>query len=85
MQVAEVMGYEGHIVFDRSKPDGTPRKLLDSTRLRSLGWEPVVRLREGIERTAASFLAGHTSNPMTSLFSALRDGRRTRDIPRLRL
>lgn len=85
MQVAEVMGYEGHIVFDRSKPDGTPRKLLDSTRLRSLGWEPVVSLHEGIERTAASFLAGHTSNPMTSLFSALRDGRRTRDIPRLRL
>ena len=85
MQVAEVMGYEGHIVFDRSKPDGTPRKLLDSTRLRSLGWEPLISLREGLQRTAEDFLAGQAATPMIHVFSDIRDGRRTRDIPRLRL
>jgi len=85
IQVAEVMGYEGHIVFDRSKPDGTPRKLLDSTRLRSLGWEPVIDLREGLQRTAEDFLTAHAAHPMMHVFSDARDGRRTRDIPRLRL
>ena len=83
--VRGVMGYEGHIVFDRSKPDGTPRKLLDSTRLRSLGWEPVIDLREGLQRTAEDFLAAHAAHPMMHVFSDARDGRRTRDIPRLRL
>jgi GDP-L-fucose synthase len=85
MQVAEVMSYEGHIVFDRSKPDGAPRKLLDSTRLRSLGWEPLISLQEGMQRTAEDFLAGQAANPMIHIFSDTRDGRRTRDIPRLRL
>ena len=85
IQVAEVIGYEGHIVFDRSKPDGTPRKLLDSTRLRSLGWEPAINLREGLQRTAEDFLAAHAAHPMMHVFSDARDGRRTRDIPRLRL
>jgi GDP-L-fucose synthase len=85
MQVAEVMGYEGHIVFDRSKPDGTPRKLLDSTRLRSLGWKPLISLQEGLQQTAEDFLAGRAANPMIHVFSDTSDGRRTRDIPRLRL
>ena len=85
MQVAEVMGYQGHIAFDRSKPDGAPRKLLDSTRLRSLGWEPVVSLRDGLERTVEDFLAGQPANPMIHVFSDARDSRRTRDMPRLRL
>ena len=85
MQVAEVMGYQGHIAFDRSKPDGAPRKLLDSTRLRSLGWEPVVSLRDGLERTVEDFLAGQPANPMIHVFSDVRDSRRTRDMPRLRL
>lgn len=49
--VAEVVGYEGEIVYDTSKPDGTPRKLLDVTRLFSLGWRPRTGLREGIEST----------------------------------
>jgi GDP-L-fucose synthase len=60
MQVAEAVGYEGRIVFDQSKPDGAPRKLLDSTRLRSLGWEPVISLREGLQKTVLNFVADHT-------------------------
>lgn len=49
--VAEVVGFEGEIVQDTSKPDGTPRKLLDISRLKSLGWQPEVSLRHGIEQT----------------------------------
>lgn len=49
--VAEVVGYEGQITWDTSKPDGTPRKLLDISRLRQLGWEPHIGLREGVEAT----------------------------------
>jgi len=49
--VAEVVGFEGTIVKDTSKPDGTPRKLLDVTRLRALGWRPQIGLREGLEAT----------------------------------
>lgn len=54
---AEVIGYAGRIRFDATKPDGTPRKLLDSSRLFSLGWRPEVDLREGIARAYADFLA----------------------------
>ncbi|RSK29820.1 GDP-L-fucose synthase family protein [Hymenobacter metallilatus] len=46
--VAELTGYAGEILFDFSKPDGTPRKLLDVTKLRSLGWQHAIGLREGI-------------------------------------
>ena len=46
--VGEVLGYEGGIVYDASKPDGTPRKLLDTSRLAALGWRPRVGLREGV-------------------------------------
>jgi len=48
--VMKVVGYQGRIVFDRSKPDGTPRKLLDVTRLEALGWRARTGLREGIDR-----------------------------------
>ena len=48
--VVETVGFEGRLVFDASKPDGMPRKLLDSTRIRSLGWRPTVDLREGLRR-----------------------------------
>lgn len=51
--VAEAVGYEGETRWDDSKPDGTPRKLLDVSRLRSTGWEPRIGLREGIESTVA--------------------------------
>jgi GDP-L-fucose synthase len=49
--VAEVVGYEGELEFDPSKPDGTPRKLLDTQRLTDLGWLPSISLRDGIEDT----------------------------------
>ncbi len=55
--VAEVVGYEGEIEWDRTKPDGTPRKLMDSNRLYSMGWKPSISLRDGVERTYEEFKA----------------------------
>ena len=49
--VAEVVGFSGRIVFDPSRPDGTPRKLLDVSRISALGWQPRIALREGITAT----------------------------------
>ncbi len=54
--VSEVVGFSGEIVFDISKPDGTPRKLLDVSKLGDLGWEASIELREGIHRTYDWFL-----------------------------
>jgi GDP-L-fucose synthase len=54
--VAGVVGFKKKIVFDPSKPDGTPRKLLDITLLASLGWKPRTPLRDGLSRTYADFL-----------------------------
>jgi GDP-L-fucose synthase len=58
--VAGVVGYRGQIRFDTSKPDGTPRKLLDVARVTALGWRPEIGLREGIESTFQWYL-GHQS------------------------
>ena len=55
--VAEVVGYAGTIATDPSKPDGTPRKLMDVSRLHALGWRHRIGLREGITETYASFRA----------------------------
>ncbi|MGA8657647.1 MAG: GDP-L-fucose synthase [Chthoniobacterales bacterium] len=49
--ICDVVGFEGELVFDDTKPDGTPRKLLDVSKLRSLGWEPKIPLDQGIEQT----------------------------------
>lgn len=49
--IGDVVGFRGDIVFDTSKPDGTPRKLLDVSRLQALGWQPRIGLRAGIEAT----------------------------------
>ena len=54
--IREVVGYQGALTFDTSKPDGTPRKLSDSSALRALGWMPRIGLREGLEKTYATFL-----------------------------
>jgi GDP-L-fucose synthase len=55
--IGEVVGYQGRIAFDASKPDGTPRKLMDVGRMKSLGWRPQVGLREGLALAYADFLA----------------------------
>lgn len=54
--IVRIVGFEGELVFDASKPDGTPRKLLDSTRLSGLGWKAATGLEEGLEKTYAWFL-----------------------------
>lgn len=53
--VTDVVGFEGEVVWDVTRPDGTPRKLLDSSKIRALGWAPQVPLREGIERALEDF------------------------------
>lgn len=55
--VAAAVGYEGKITWDSSKPDGTPRKLMDVSKLSALGWRAKIALREGVAQTYASFLA----------------------------
>ena len=50
-QIAAITGYRGQIHFDTWKPDGMPRKVLDASRIRALGWRPVITLQEGLERT----------------------------------
>ncbi len=54
--ICEVVGFGGSLKFDTTKPDGTPRKLMDSTRLLSLGWKPSIPLREGIRSTYEWYL-----------------------------
>lgn len=60
--VMEVIGYDGEIVTDPSKPDGTPRKLMDNSRLTAMGWRAKTGLRDGIARAYAAFLAGEGRN-----------------------
>lgn len=59
-QIKEVVGYTGDIQFDSSKPDGTPRKLMDSTLLHSLGWKSTITLKEGLEKAYGFFLKEQT-------------------------
>ena len=54
--VKDVVGFEGDIQFDTSKPDGTPRKLMDSSRLHNLGWKHKISLKEGLKKTYPYFL-----------------------------
>jgi GDP-L-fucose synthase len=55
--IAEVVGFRGQIKFDTSRPDGTPRKLLDVSRIHALGWHATIPLREGLKRMYADFVA----------------------------
>ena len=57
--IMEIVGFRGSIVFDASKPDGTPRKLLNIDRLQQLGWSPRISLEDGIRNAYADFLARH--------------------------
>jgi GDP-L-fucose synthase len=54
--VCDVVGFKGSLVYDKKRPDGTPRKLMSAEKLRSMGWFPRISLREGIESTYAWFL-----------------------------
>src|SRR5882762_916304 len=57
--ICDVVAFDGELTWDKNKPDGTPRKLLDVAKLRALGWKPSVPLREGIARTYEWFLANY--------------------------
>jgi GDP-L-fucose synthase len=54
--IGQVVGYQGQIEFDPSKPDGTPRKLMDSSRLNALGWQAQIALQDGLAKAYADFL-----------------------------
>ena len=55
--ICDIVGFDGELVWDRTKPDGTPRKLLDATKIRALGWQPTIPLRNGIAQTYEWFVA----------------------------
>jgi GDP-L-fucose synthase len=57
--ICDVVGFDGELTWDATKPDGTPRKLLDVTKLRALGWKPSIPLRDGIAQTYQWFLANY--------------------------
>jgi len=57
--IGEVVGFKGRLVFDTSKPDGTPRKLLDVTRMKELGWEAGISLREGLAAVYREYSTMH--------------------------
>ncbi len=59
--VADVVGYRGKIVFDTSRPDGAPRKLLDVSRINALGWRAATPLREGLQRMYADFVGRYAT------------------------
>lgn len=55
--VGDTVGYKGKVVFDTSRPDGPPRKLLDVSKLKALGWSPAIPLREGLAAAYSDFVA----------------------------
>jgi GDP-L-fucose synthase len=57
-EVARVVGYQGKVAYDTSRPDGTPQKLLDVSKIKKLGWAPKIKLRDGLAGAYADFLAG---------------------------
>ncbi|MDH3028084.1 MULTISPECIES: GDP-L-fucose synthase [Methylobacterium] len=59
--LAQVIGYAGQLDFDATKPDGTPRKLMDVSRLRAMGWRPEIGLEDGLRQTYGWFLENHAS------------------------
>jgi GDP-L-fucose synthase len=59
--LARVIGYAGRLEFDATKPDGTPRKLMDVSRLRAMGWQPEIGLEQGLEQTYGWFLENHAT------------------------
>jgi GDP-L-fucose synthase len=68
--VARVVGFSGDILYDHSKPDGTPRKLLDISRIAGLGWQPRIALREGIAQTYQWYLENRAQSEAPESFGA---------------
>ncbi|MBI2852139.1 MAG: GDP-L-fucose synthase [Chloroflexi bacterium] len=72
--IVRIAGFEGKLVFDHSKPDGMPRKLLDTTRLKALGWSPKISLEDGIRKTYEWFTLHGTERKTHSAESTGRIG-----------
>jgi len=60
--ISKVIGYQGKIEFDSTKPDGAPRKLMDSSRLNKLGWQPTIELEQGLKLAYEDYLEQETTN-----------------------
>lgn len=58
--IQKIIGFEGNLIFDTSKPDGTPRKWMDSSRILSTGWTPRIKIEEGLRSAYADFLSNHS-------------------------
>ncbi|MCF8214911.1 MAG: GDP-L-fucose synthase [Chitinophagaceae bacterium] len=63
MLIKEIVGYEGTLVYDHTKPDGTPRKLMDVSKLTNLGWKYSIDLKDGLKRVYDDYLNTHCSTP----------------------
>jgi GDP-L-fucose synthase len=70
--VAQAVGYQGEFIFDTTRPDGAPRKLLDSSRILSLGWRPTIPLVSGLAEAYADFVQGGGRHNMASVNEASR-------------
>ncbi len=66
MLIKEIVGYEGALVYDHTKPDGTPRKLMDVSKLTQIGWKYSIELKDGLKRVYDDYQNSHTSTPSTS-------------------
>lgn len=65
--VCDVVGFDGDIIYDSSKPDGTPRKLLDTSKLNQLGWKAQIKLKDGLEQTYKWFLENSKNKDIVSV------------------
>jgi len=65
--ICDVVGFRGELRWDRSKPDGTPRKLLDVSKIKKLGWQPTISLRDGVARFYEWFLDNYVPPSMASV------------------
>jgi GDP-L-fucose synthase len=65
--ICDVVGFRGELKWDRSKPDGTPRKLLDISKIKKLGWQPTITLRDGVARFYEWFLDNYAPQSMASV------------------
>jgi GDP-L-fucose synthase len=65
MLIKEIVGYEGALVYDHTKPDGTPRKLMDISKLTNLGWKYSIELKEGLKQVYAEYQHSHPSTSST--------------------